>query len=352
MKATTPASRSSVDTADSRTATASALRRKSGLAVMAVAVAASLTLPAQAEQSADWPSKPIRLIVTGPAGGTADTLARLLAEGMQQELKQPVIVESKAGASGAIGIQDLKSHGKSGYTFLVIQDGALSEAPLAQKVSFDPFKDLTPLAQLTRTGLVMVANKDLPFQTLPEFISYARQQRDGVDFASYATGLKGHTSGMLLGQLAKINMRHVGYKGSPPALVDLMGGHVPVMFDGVTTSLPLIRSGKIKALAAVYPSRLQALPDVPTFTELGYPQLSKPGWFALWSHPQTPAVIQQKLRDVALTHFRKESVLKQLAALGMEPGQPLTTAEMTAELKEANRKQAALLKSIGYKPEN
>lgn len=350
MKATTPASRNSVDTAGSRTATACALRRKLGLAVMAVA--ASLALPAQAEQTADWPTKPIRLIVTGPAGGTADTLARLLAEGMQQELKQPVIVESKPGASGAIGIQDLKSHGKNGYTFLVIQDGALSEAPLAQKVSFDPFKDLTPLAQLTRTGLVMVANKDLPFQTLPEFISYARQQRDGVDFASYATGLKGHTSGMLLGQLAKINMRHVGYKGSPPALVDLMGGHIPAMFDGVTTSLPLIRSGKIKALAVVYPSRLQTLPEVPTFTELGYPQLSKPGWFALWSHPQTQAAIQQKLRDVALAHFRKEAVLKQLATVGMEPGQPLTTAEMTADLKEASRKQAALLKSIGYKPEN
>ncbi|MBS3021508.1 hypothetical protein DJFAAGMI_04281 [Comamonas sp. PE63] len=350
MKARTSASRNSVDTAGSRTATASAMRRKLGLAVMAVA--AGLALPAQAGQTADWPTKPIRLIVTGPAGGTADTLARLLAEGMQQELKQPVIVESKPGASGAIGIQDLKSHGKSGYTFLVIQDGALSEAPQAQKVSFDPFKDLTPLAQLTRTGLVMVANKDLPFQTLPEFISYARQQRDGVDFASYATGLKGHTSGMLLGQLAKINMRHVGYKGSPPALVDLMGGHIPVMFDGVTTSLPLIRSGKIKALAVVYPSRLQTLPEVPTFTELGYPQLSKPGWFAVWSHPQAPAAIQQKLRDVALTHFRKEAVLKQLASLGMEPGQPLSTADMTTDLKEASRKQAALLKSIGYKPEN
>jgi len=350
MKARTPASRNSVDTAGSRTATASAMRRKLGLAVMAVA--AGLALPAQAGQTADWPTKPIRLIVTGPAGGTADTLARLLAEGMTQELKQPVIVESKPGASGAIGIQDLKSHGKSGYTFLVIQDGALSEAPQAQKVSFDPFKDLTPLAQLTRTGLVMVANKDLPFQTLPEFISYARQQRDGVDFASYATGLKGHTSGMLLGQLAKINMRHVGYKGSPPALVDLMGGHIPVMFDGVTTSLPLIRSGKIKALAVVYPSRLQTLPEVPTFTELGYPQLSKPGWFAVWSHPQAPAAIQQKLRDVALAHFRKEAVLKQLASLGMEPGQPLSTADMTTDLKEASRKQAALLKSIGYKPEN
>ena len=338
MKATTPASPTLT------------LRRHLGLAVMALT--ASLALPAQAQQAADWPSKPIRLIVTGPAGGTADILARLLAEGLQQDLKQPVIVESKAGASGALGIHELKASGKSGYTFLVIQDGALSEAPLAQKVSYDPFKDLTPLAQLTRTGLVMVANKDLPFQNLPEFISYAQKQSDGVPFASYATGFKAHTSGMQLGQLAKINMRHVGYKGSPPALVDLMGGHIPVMFDGVTTSLPLIRSGKIKALATIYPTRLQALPDVPTFKELGYPQLSKPGWFALWSHPQTPAAIQQKMREVALAHFTKEAVLKQTASIGMEPGLPVTSAEMIADLRDASQKQAALLKSIGYKPEN
>lgn len=310
------------------------------------------TSVAQASPGTDWPSQPIRLIVTGPAGGTADTLARLLAEGLQQELKQPVIVESKPGASGAIGIQDLKNNGKSGYTFLVIQDSAISESPQAQKVSFDPFKDLTPLAQLSRTGLVMVANKDLPFNNLSEFISSGRQQRDGVNFASYATGLKGHTSGMLLGQLTQVSMRHVGYKGSPPALVDMMGGHIPVMFDGTATSLPLIRSGKIKALAAVYPTRLQALPDVPTFTELGYPQLSKAGWFAVWSHPQTPADIQHKLREVSLAHFRKASVLKQLASTGMEPGQPVTSAEMTASLQEASRQQAALLKSIGYRPEN
>lgn len=344
MKATTPAS----PTPASRRSWLPTLPALFAL----LSIGAGFSLPAAAQQSSGWPSKPIRLIVTGPAGGTADTLARLLAEGMQQELKQPVIVESKAGASGALGIHELKSQGQSGYTFLVIQDGALSEAPLAQKVSYDPFKDLTPLAQLTRTGLVMVANKDMPFQNLSGFISYAKQQKDGVDFASYATGLKGHTSGILLGQLAKISMSHVGYKGSPPALVDLMGGHIPVMFDGVTTSLPLIRSGKIRPLAAVYPTRLQALPDVPTFTELGYPQLSKPGWFAIWSHPQAPAAIQQKVREVALAHFRTPAALKQLATVGMEPGQPVTTAEMVVDLKDASQKQAALLKSIGYKPEN
>lgn len=333
--------------------TTGSLRR---MALLTMVMAAPLWTHAQASgQSATatgWPSKPIRLIVTGPAGGTADQLARLLAEGMQQEFKQPVIVESKAGASGALGIHELKAQGKSGYTFLVIQDGALSEAPLAQKVSYDPFKDLTPLAQLTRTGLVMVANKNLPFDSLPSFISYARKQPDGVDFASYATGFKAHTSGMQLAQLAHINLRHVGYKGSPPALVDLMGGHIPIMFDGVTTSLPLIRSGKIRALAAIYPTRLQALPDVPTFKELGYPQLSKPGWFAVWSHPDTPAPIQQKLRTLALAHFSKPAVLQQTASIGMEPGLPLTTAQLMDDLRDASQKQADLLKAIGYKPEN
>lgn len=337
MKATTP------------TAPIDALRRHLGLAAFALAASTAVTAQAQTES---WPNKPIRLIVTGPAGGTADTLARLLAEGLQQDLKQPVIVESKAGASGALGIHELKASGKSGYTFLVIQDGALSEAPVAQKVSYDPFNDLTPVAQLTRTGLVLVANKDLPFQNLQQFIAYAKKQPDGVDFASYATGYKAHTSGMLLGQLAKINMRHVSYKGSPPALVDLMGGHIPLMFDGVTTSLPLIRAGKIKALAVSYPTRLLALPEVPTFKELGYPQLAKPGWFAVWAHPQAPAAIQQKMREVALAHFRKESVLKQLTNIGMEPGQPVTKTEMMADLKDASQKQAALLKSIGYQPEN
>ncbi len=320
------------------------------LSFTALALAAGVSAPAWAQS--DWPNKPIRLIVTGPAGGTADALARVLADGVQQATKQPVIVESKPGASGGIGIHELKSSGKTGYTFLVIQEGALSEAPQAQKVNFDPFNDLTPLAQLTRTGLVMVANKDLPANSLKDFISYAQKQPNGVDFASYSPGLKGHTSGMQLGQLAKISMNHIGYKGSPPALVDLMGGHVPVMFDGLTTALPLISSGKIKPLAVIYPTRLQSLPDVPTFAELGFPQMAKPGWFAVWSHPQAPAAIQQKMREIALTHFQKESVQQQVRQFGMEPGSTMTTAEMAADLKEASQKQAALLKSINYKPEN
>lgn len=303
------------------------------------------------QAQAAWPDKPIRLVVAGPAGGTADALARLLADGLQKGLGQPVIVESKAGASGALAILDLKAKGQDGYTLLVIQDGAISEAPLAYKVSYQPFKDLKPLAQISRTGLVLVANKELPVANLKELVTYGKAQKDGLDFASYATGFKAHTSGMLLGQLTHVNMRHVGYKGSPPALVDLMGGHIPLMFDGVTTSLPLINSGKIKALAVSYPTRITALPDVPTFTELGYPQLSKPGWFAVWSNPKAPQAVQDKVREVTLNYFKQPAVASQIHAIGMESGQAVTSDEMVTELKDATKKQAALLKSINYQPE-
>ncbi|MCT9811228.1 tripartite tricarboxylate transporter substrate binding protein [Acidovorax sp. Be4] len=323
--------------------------KKHALALAAGVFALSGLQAVHAE--AAWPNKPIRLLVAGPAGGTADALARLLADGMHKSLGQAVIVESKPGASGGIAIQELKARGKDGYTFLVIQEGTVTESPQATKVSYDPFKDLKPLAQLTRTGLVMVANKQVPITNLKELISYGQAQKDGLDFASYSAGLKGHTSGMQLGQLANIKMRHVGYKGSPPALIDLMGGHVPVMFDGLSTSLPLIKAGKITPIAVVYPTRLSELPNVPTFTELGYPQMAKAGWFAVWSNPDAPAAIQQKLRDVAVEHFKQPSVLATVRTMGMEPPLPLTSAEMTADLKDGSAKQAALLKSINYQPE-
>ena len=304
---------------------------------------------AQAQEA--WPSKPIRLVVGGPAGGSADALARLLAEGLQQALNKPVIVESKPGAAGALAISDLLSTGKDGHTFLVIQGGVVSETPLAYKVTYKPFSDLKPLAQLSRTGLVLVANKDLPVSNLQQLVEYGKSQKDGLIFASYATGMKGHTSGMLLGQLTQVKMKHVGYKGSPQALTDLMGGHVPLMFDGVTTSLPLIKAGKIKALAVNYPTRIAELPDVPTFKEFGYPQLAQAGWFGVWSRPDAPPAIQQKIREVTLAYFKQDSVQNRVKAMGMEPGGAVTSDEMMTDLKQAYQEQAKLLKSIDYQPE-
>ncbi|MFC4524230.1 Bug family tripartite tricarboxylate transporter substrate binding protein [Cupriavidus pinatubonensis] len=317
---------------------------------LAIGVGVAAWIPSAQAQD-DWPTKPIRLVVGGPAGGTADALARLLAEGLQKTWGKPVIVENKAGAAGALAIADLQSTGKDGHTLLVIQGGVVSEAPLANKVHYKPFDDLKPLAQVSRTGLVLVANKDLPASNLKQLVDYGKSQKDGLVFASYAPGLKGHTSGMLLGQLAHVPMRHVGYKGSPPALNDLMGGHVPLMFDGVTTSLPLIKVGKIKAIAVAYPTRISGLADVPTFKELGYPQLAQASWFAVWSRPDVAPAVQQKIREATLMYFKQPAVQNRLKEMGMEQGDAVTSEEMMADLKQAYQQQAALLKSINYQPE-
>ncbi len=317
---------------------------------LAIGVGVAGGMPmAQAQEA--WPSKPIRLVVAGPAGGSADALARLLAEGLQQKLSKPVIVENKPGAAGALAISDLQSTGKDGHTLLVIQGGVVSEAPLAYKVHYKPFADLKPLAQISRTGLVLVANKDVPVSNLKQLVDYGKSRKDGLIFASYAAGLKGHTSGMLLGQLTHVQMRHVGYKGSPPALNDLMGGHVPLMFDGVTTSLPLIKAGRIKAIAVNYPTRIAGLPDVPTFKELGYPQLAEAGWFAVWSRPDVAPAVQQKIREVTLAYFKQPAVQNRVKDMGMEQGGGATSEELMADLKQAYQQQSALLTSINYQPE-
>lgn len=306
-------------------------------------------LPAMAQ--APWPNKPIRLVVGGPAGGNADALARLLAEGLQQQLGKPVIVESKPGAAGVLAVNDLMANGKDGSTFLVIQGGIVSETPLAYKVNFQPFKDLKPLAQLSRNGLVLVANKELPVTNLQQLASYGKGQKNGMDFASYAAGMRGHTSGMLLGQLMGVNLKHVGYKGSPPALTDLMGGHIPLMVDGLTTSLPLIKAGKIKALAVNYPTRISELPDVPTFKELGYPQLAETSWFGVWSRPDAPAEAQQKVREIALAFFQQPAVQKKVREMGMEQATTADSAALEADLQIAYQRQAAQLKAIHYQPQ-
>ncbi|WP_304349898.1 tripartite tricarboxylate transporter substrate binding protein [Comamonas testosteroni] len=312
--------------------------------------AATMPLTANAQQAL-WPVKPLRLVVGGPAGGNADSLARLLADGMQKQLGKPVIVESKPGAAGVLAVNDLLANGKDAHTFLLIQGGIVSETPLAYKVSYQPFKDLKPLAQLSRNGLVLIANKDFPANNLQQLADYGKKQSDGLDFASYATGMRGHTSGMLLGQLLNIKMKHLGYKGSPPALSDLMGGHVPLMMDGLTTALPLIKAGKVKPLAVNYPTRMVQLPDVPTFKELGYPQLSEVSWFGVWSRPDIPADVQARVRAIALQYFKQPQVEARLRDMGMEPGTDATPEALMSELQKAFQRQQALLKSIDYQPQ-
>ena len=319
-----------------------------GLALALVLGAALTCLGAQAQQ---WPSKPVRIVVGGPPGGTADSLARIVAEGLAPSLGKPVIVEAKPGAAGAIAVHDLVSSPRDGHTLLLIQGGIVTETPQAYKVSFDPFKDLKPLAQVSRQGLILVGNNELPARNLKELIAHVKAQKGGVNYASYSAGMRGHTTGVQLGRLAGVELNHVAYKGSPPALQDVMGGHVPLMIDGPATSLPLLKAGKIKAYAVNFPTRISALPDVPTFAELGFPELSEVGWMGLWSTPDVAPDIQAKVRDLTMQYLQQPKVRQRIEAMGMEAGLPLSSDELAKDLRAGYERQGNLLRSIQYKPE-
>jgi tripartite-type tricarboxylate transporter receptor subunit TctC len=298
-----------------------------------------------------YPTKPVRLVVVAPAGGTSDIVARALADGLTPLLGQTVIVDNKPGGLGAVGVQDMLSAPHDGYTFLVGPNGLVSEIPHIAKPRFDPFKDIKPLAQLSQTGLVLVGNTSLPASNLKELIGYVKTNPGKISYASYSTGTLSHTMGVEFNKLAGLDMTHVGYKGSPPALQDVMGGHVALMFDGPPTSVPMIKAGKLKAFAVSSTKRLSALPDVPTFTELGFPQIDDYAWVGLWTTPNVPADVQAKVREATLKVLAQPKVIERFKEQGQEVGQPLTPEQMSQSLRAASDKHGAHLQAIGFRPE-
>lgn len=326
----------------SKTTRRAALGALAGAALLAAAPAAL----AQA-----WPTKPVRILIGAPPGGTADIVARLLAEGLQKEWGQPVIVEPKPGAAGMIAMQDFLAQPADGHTLLVSVNALVTEIPHVIKVRFDPFKDVKPVAELARSGLVFVANGALPAKNVPELVAYAKANPGKLSYASYSAGTVSHTMGLELNKAAGIDLNHVPYKGSPPALQDLAGGHVQLMFDGPATSIPMIKGGKIKALAVSGPKRNPALPEVPTFAEQGYPMLDEVAWMGLWIKPDVPAEVQAKIRQATLKVMSQPAVQTRLAELGNDLGSGATPDELAKSLRAASDKQGTTLRALGVKPQ-
>ncbi len=322
-------------------------RRRLWSTIAAVVLGAA----ASTAQAQEWPNKPVRIVVGGPSGGTADALARIVAEGLGPSLGKPVIVEAKPGAAGAIAVGELLKSPHDGHTLLLIQGGIVTETPQAYPVTYKPFTDLKPLVQVSRQGLILLGNVDLEAKNLKDLVAQIKSRKGGMDYASYATGMRGHTSGVQFARLAKVELKHIGYKGSPPALQDVMGGHVPLMFDAPATALPLIKAGKVKAFAVNFPTRITALPDVPTFTELGYPALNEVGWMGLWSTADLSPAIQGKVRELTLQYLQQTKVRQRIEAMGMEAGLPLSPDELSKDLRASYERQGELLRSIQYKPE-
>ncbi|HEX2494006.1 MAG TPA: tripartite tricarboxylate transporter substrate binding protein, partial [Steroidobacter sp.] len=285
--------------------------------VIALCALALLAAPTQAAQI-DYPRQPIRMIVPFAAGGTADLIARILAARMSAELGQQVVVESIDGAGGTLGSETVARARADGYTILINTAPSFAINPvLYPRLTYD-IRSFAPVALMTRTPNVMVARKDLPANTLAEFVALAKREPGRFTYGSSGNGTVLHLSGVLLARDAGIEIRHIPYRGGAPAMNDLIGGVIDVMFDNLPASLPQIRAGNVKALAVTTKMRSPVLHDLPTMAEQGFPDFETDTWSAIFAPPGTPAEIVGRLNEAALATARDVETVRRLQAVGAE----------------------------------
>ena len=292
-----------------------------------------------------WTDKPVKLIVPAPAGGTMDVVARILAEQLSSDLKQPVIVDNKPGAGGALAVQAMNAAPPDGQTIMVTASNILTEIPHVMKTSFDPLKDVRPVATLARASMVLVGAPSLP----PDFkglLAHLKANPGKFSFASYSAGTSSHYAGMILNQKAGLDLTHVPFAGSPPALQQVMGGQIPIMFDGIVTSLPQIRGHKVHPYAVASRARSHHLPDVPTTAELGYPELDFSNWLGTAVSASVPADLVEKISAATLKAASSPKVRERLVAAGFEPNTPMSPADLAKSVRTDYERNAGIVKAF------
>ncbi|WP_081760359.1 Bug family tripartite tricarboxylate transporter substrate binding protein [Bordetella petrii] len=279
----------------------SAPARRRFMGLLGGAMLAGLGPLRTARAAADWPTQPIRLVVGYPPGGGTDTVARLLAEQFSRSLGQQVVVENRPGASGTIATQQVVRSAPDGYTLLFATASPLTGAPLTMKgLQYDPMADLAPITLVGNGPFILVANPAFPPNTLPELVEYARQHPGEVNYASPGNSTANYFFCELLNMDAGIKTVNVPYKGSSALVNDLIGGYVQYTLETPGTTLPLIRQGKLKALAILHDRRLAKAPEIPTTAEAGYPQLLGGSWYGLLAPAGTPRPILDKVQQATV----------------------------------------------------
>jgi tripartite-type tricarboxylate transporter receptor subunit TctC len=282
------------------------------LALLALAFA----LPAHSQP---YPSKPVRIIVPFAAGGVADLLPRIVGQKLSEKWGEPVIVENKAGASGNIGMAEGARAPADGYTLVLAPTGNLTVNPFLFKLPFDTAKDFTPITVLAASPNVLVVHPSVPARNFRELVAYAKSNPGKLNFASPGEGSGAHLAGELLNIEAGIDAQHVPYKGIAPAVNDLLGGQVQMMFAGISTVLQHVKSGKLVAIAIASPRRSAQLPDVPTVAESGLAGFDVTSWYGLVVRTGTPPEIVHKIHRDAAEALASDDVKAKLAGLGLEP---------------------------------
>ena len=267
----------------------------------------------------NFPDKPVRLVVANPPGGTADLIGRMLARTLGDKWGQSTVVDNRAGGAGVIGTELVANAMPNGYTLLISAPGPITTAVVLQdKLPYDPLKDLAPITLLAVTPSLLMVSLSVPANSVAELVALAKSRPGKLNYASSGIGNPSHLHGALFGSVAGIDIVHIPYKGGGPALTDLLGGHVDIMFNPVPAMLPLAKAHKLKALAVTSPRRLNSLPDVPTMRETGFPQIGSTSWYGALAPAKTPPALIKKLHDEFVSALQTPDIRESLVASGAE----------------------------------
>jgi tripartite-type tricarboxylate transporter receptor subunit TctC len=324
-------------------------QRLSGFAVLAAAGIFALSMAAAAAQ--DYPARAIRLIVPYPAGGPTDVVARILAGTLSGKLKQSVVVENRpGGAAGTVGGRVVASAEPDGYTLLASQAGSLTIAPLLYKLDYDPLKAFAPIGIVAQSPEILAVNPSVPVASLADFLGYAKSNPGKLNFGTPGAGTLPHLLGAQLQIAANIKITDVAYRGAAPAVVDLLAGRMQMMIDSTSVLLTHIQAGKLRALAITSDRRIPQLPNLPTFSEAGYPQLTESLWTGLLAPAGTPAPIIVRLNTALNDSLKSPEVQKAYEKLDIETKID-TPAALAAFMAGETRKWAQVIARAGIKGE-
>lgn len=286
------------------------------------ALAAGLVLPwgAQAQTEARWPSKPVKWVVPFPPGGAMDFIARTLGDRLAQELGQAFVIENRPGAGGNIGADYVAKQPGDGHTIMIASIGMATNKALYPKLSYDPVKDFTPVSLLALVPNVLVVNPARSSdRSVKDVLAHARREPGKLTYASAGNGTSIHLAGEVFASMAQLKLLHIPYKGSGPAVTDMLGGQVDLMFDSITSARSHIQSGKLLALGVTSARRSPALPEVPTLAEAGVPGYEVSPWFAVFAPAGTPADVVARLNKALITALRQPEIVRELESVGAEP---------------------------------
>jgi len=319
------------------------------LTVMAAAAAAVTQGMAQGD-AANYPDRPIRVIVPVPAGGGVDTITRIVTGKMRDTLGQPLIVENKAGVGGSVGAEAVFHSAPDGYTILASQPSPITtNSFLYKSLNYDPAQ-LTPIVIMSHIPNVLLVRADLPAKNVAEFIAYAKANPGKLNYASQGIGTTSHTTAELFQTITHTKLTHVPYKGTAPAVADLLAGNVDLMFNELATSIELHKAGRARILAVTTKQRIAALPDIPTLDEAGVPGCISDTWHALTAPPKTSAAIVTKLNAAANAAIGSPEVLDRFRELSIAPGGG-TAAEAGSFIKDETTRWGGVIRDAGIKPE-